>query len=276
LTSTWPGGAQASISITVDNLGEAAEIALGLRSEADHLGGHPSVTTGLPLMLELLDDLPATFFVEGINAEVYPEALAEITGAGHEIGFHAWCHEDWAGLDPEERAANLERGVKAFAALGIEPRGFRPPGGLFPAETPALLDRRGLIYCSPAGSAEGVTGPIAVLPFAWPAVDVFHVLPQFGALRKHLTGSEKAGGPDGVRDALLTQVESTRGRGGHTCLVLHTWAVEYLGEAVAAVLEQVRTSDDLYLAPCAEVAALLLKRDGGPPQLDSTSWLSPG
>ena len=38
----------------------------------------------------------------------------------------------------------LARGVEAFAGLGIEARGFRPPGGELNARTPALLRAAGL------------------------------------------------------------------------------------------------------------------------------------
>ena len=281
--SAWPGSARAAVSITVDNLGEAAEIELGLRSPEDPLGGHYSVVTALPIMLDLLADagLSATFFVEGINAEIYPDAMHAIAAAGHEVGFHAWCHEDWSALDADAEVANLDRGLAALRAIGIEPAGFRPPGGRITPRTLDLLAARGLRHCSPAGETPGLVDDVAVLPFAWPAVDAFHVLPAFGPLREHVTGDGEPGGPDAIRAALLQAVEDALASGGHTTLVLHTWMVELELDAVRDVLARIRAAVDageLWAAPCRDVAAWMTDHAAdfsAPPQLDVTSWTAP-
>ncbi len=282
----WPGAARAAVSITVDNLGEAAEIELGLRDAAAPLGGHYSVTTALPIVLGELADaqLSATFFVEGINAEGYPEALHAIVEAGHEVAFHAWCHEDWSALDADAEAANLDRGLAAFQAVGIEIAGMRPPGGRLTPRSPKLFASRGLRYCSPAGSTAGLVdddGGVAVIPFAWPAVDAFHVLPGFGALRKHVFGREEPGGPDAVRASLLQAVEDALAGGGHTTLVLHNWAIELERDAVRDVLARIRRAVDdgtLWAAPCRDVAAWIadnVASFGDSPILDDVSWTAP-
>jgi peptidoglycan/xylan/chitin deacetylase (PgdA/CDA1 family) len=81
----WPDGTRGAVSITFDNLGEAAELELGLRDASAPLGGHYSVTTALPIVLTMLSAvaLQGTFFLEGINAEIYPDALHAIRDAGH-------------------------------------------------------------------------------------------------------------------------------------------------------------------------------------------------
>jgi peptidoglycan/xylan/chitin deacetylase (PgdA/CDA1 family) len=281
--SAWPGGARAAVSITVDNLGEAAEIELGMRAGDAPLGGHYSVVTALPIMLDALADagLSATFFVEGINAEAYPDALHTIEQAGHELGFHAWCHEDWSALDAAAEAVNLDRGLAALRAIGVDVAGFRPPGGRLTPRTLDLLASRGLRHCSPAGSTPGIDRGVAVIPFAWPAVDAFHVLPAFGALREHVTGDPEAGGADAVRAALLQSVEGALAGGGHATLVLHTWMIELELDVVRDVLARVRTGVDageLWAAPCGEVAAWIAGHPAGfgdPPRLDGTSWTAP-
>ncbi len=275
----WPGGARAAVSITVDNLGEAAEIELGLRAADEPRGDHYSVTAALPIVLDALAAarLSATFFVEGVNAETYPDALIEIDEAGHEVAYHAWCHEDWSALDADAEAANLDRGLAALREIDIEAVGFRPPGGRITPRTLELLESRGLRHCSPAGSVAGIDR-VVVLPFAWSAVDAFHVLPTFAALRERLTGDSEAGGADAVRAALLESVEDVLADGGHATLVLHTWMIELEVDAVRDVLARVRMAVDdgkLWAAPCRDVAAWMVQHAesfAGPPQLDGASW----
>jgi len=273
------------VSLTFDNLGEAAEIELGLRGADEPRGGHWSVVSALPVVLEELAaaGLSATFFVEGVNAEIYPEALRSIAEAGHEVGFHAWCHEAWDGLAPAQEAENLDRGLAALRALGLSVSGFRPPGGLISPSTAGLLASREVRHCSPAGSAPGLDGGIAVLPFAWPAVDVFHVLPQFAALRAHVGApwSEEPGGPDAVRTALLAAVDQAVADGGHTVLVLHTWMAEGVRDALRDVLARCAAgaaSGELWVARCDAVAEWVAARPAefaAGPVLDRTSWTDP-
>jgi peptidoglycan/xylan/chitin deacetylase (PgdA/CDA1 family) len=278
---TWPDGRRAAVSVTFDNLGEAAEIQLGLRPEGQ-LGGHYSVTNCLPIVLELLSDagLAATFFVEGLNAEVYPEALKRIADAGHEVAYHAWRHEDWGSLDPAEEQENVARGVEAMRSLGLAPAGFRPPGGLLNDGTLALLRDSGFEYCSPAGDGAGLD-TVVVLPFAWPAVDAYHVLPPFAALRRHFSGSDQPGGPDAVRGSLLAAVADALAEGGHTSLVLHTWMIELELEAVTAILARVSagiSEGEVWAARCDEAARWIASHASdfaGPPRLDRTSWMHP-
>jgi hypothetical protein len=125
---------------------------------------------------------------------------------------------------------------------------------------------------------------VAVLPFAWPAVDVFHVLPQFAALRAHVGApwSEEPGGPEAVRTALLAAVEQAVAGGGHAVLVLHTWMAEGVRDALRDVLARCASgaaSGELWVARCDAVAEWVGARPAefaNGPLLDRTSWTNPG
>jgi hypothetical protein len=278
----WRDGRRAAVCLTFDNLGEAAELELGLDAGDQPPGGHYSVTTALPIVLDELEraGLRATFFVEGLNAERYAEALTRIAAAGHEVAYHAWRHEDWSGLDPEQERTNIERGLYAMRSIGLAPAGFRPPGGLLNEGTRALLADAGLLYCSPAGAGAGID-EVVVLPFAWPAVDAYHVLPTFASLRRRVSGSEEAGGSDTVRSALLAAIEDAVAGGEFVSLVLHTWMAELERDALRDVLARVTEGaarGELWAARCDEVARWIEAHPAhfaDAPLLDRTSWMEP-
>ena len=106
---------RAALTVSFDNLGEVTELARGEWPADEPLGRHFSVTRALPRILGLLDELGlrATFFVEGRNTEIYPDALVGLDAAGHEVAYHGWCHEQWAELSPRREVELLRRGVEA-------------------------------------------------------------------------------------------------------------------------------------------------------------------
>jgi peptidoglycan-N-acetylglucosamine deacetylase len=172
------GALRDAVLLSFDNLGEAADLE---RHGAPAPGPHPSVTVGLPHALDALAalDLRATFFVEGLNAELHPQALRDIAAAGHEVGLHGWRHERWDALAPDEEDVLLSRGLAALAGLGLQVEGFRPPGGALGPHTLEALAAHGLHWCSPAGEHAARTAGVARLPFRWPAVDAYHRLESF-------------------------------------------------------------------------------------------------
>jgi len=275
----WPDGARAAVALTFDNLGEAAEQELGMPTPT---GGHYSVTTALPIVLADLAEagVRATFFVEGVNAHTYPQALRSIVDAGHECAYHAWRHEDWSRLSDAEERENLASGLQAMRACGLQPAGFRPPGGLLGDKTLELLEARGLAYCSPAGAGAGIDG-VVLLPFAWPSVDAYHLLPQFAALRSHIDGSGDPGSPEQVAETLVAAIDDAVAGGALATLVLHTWLIEAERDAVRAVLGHLRARvgrDEVWLAPCEEIAHWIAQHPDAfseATKLDTTSWLEP-
>ena len=241
-----------NVSVTFDNLGEASDLERGWWPEDEPLGRHFSVTRALPRVLEALDEagLRATFFVEGLNTELYPETLVEVAAAGHEVGCHGWRHERWDRLDPGEERSSLERCVAGMRELGLEPSGFRPPGGALTAATPALLRELGFTYCSPADGTP--TGGMPALPFRWPLLDAYHYLPHFAGMR----GTREPLPPERLREAVLAALEEQH---DHLTLLFHPFLAD-TGERMAVirdVLARVRDLVDagtVWCAPCREVA----------------------
>jgi peptidoglycan/xylan/chitin deacetylase (PgdA/CDA1 family) len=279
----WPGGARGALCLSFDNLGEAAELELGALGADAPLGDHFTATRVLPRLLDLLrqHNLAATFFVEGLNAELYPEALKAIAADGHEVAYHAWRHEQWGELSTAEQAENLARGISALAAIGLDAAGFRPPGGQLSPGGTEILREAGLRYCSPAGEGAGVVDRIALLPFAWRHVDASCVLPPLGAVREQIAGSADPLDPDGFLAYLEEEIERLSHEGGFATLVLHLpmfdwWGEERLG-ALLDLLAEANEDGRLWIEPCATVAEHVLGDADAHPKgavLDSTSWTS--
>jgi peptidoglycan/xylan/chitin deacetylase (PgdA/CDA1 family) len=127
------------------------------------LGGYSRVTpvmlsrgefgarVGVPRILELLAryDIGATFFTPGHTAESFPDAMAAVVEAGHEVGHHGYGHEDPSTQTPAQERAGLERGLAALEkATGQRPWGYRSPSWDYSDVTLSLLVEYGFVYDS--------------------------------------------------------------------------------------------------------------------------------
>ncbi len=268
--SLWgPDGRRAAVSVTFDNLGEAADLERGLWPEDEPLGRHFSVKRTLPRILGTLEELGlrATFFVEGLNAELYPEALLEISNSDHELGYHGWRHEYWPDLSPSKEARLLERGVHKMHELGVRPRGFRPPGGRLTPSSPELLENLGFTHCSPAGRGVGFLGNLVVLPFDWRLIDAYYYLPRFGGLRETATGSSEPLSPSRFRETLSSALQGVVRDGGHLTLLFHPFLEEQEDrfEIMRGALEELRNlAEDrvVWCAPYRDVVSWVRGRPG--------------
>jgi peptidoglycan/xylan/chitin deacetylase (PgdA/CDA1 family) len=179
-----PGGS-GTLCLTFDNMGSAAAIGLRQRARPGSLDVPP---IGYAEILSLLDreKVRATFFLEGWNCLHNPKTVQEVVERGHEIGVHGWVHEVFHKLDLYESERVLTDAWAAFRLLGIEPQGFRPPGGLLRQDQRELLVSLGCRYVSavdwPKDTPEDdghvvrarfdADGLIAV-PWQWRWIDLF-------------------------------------------------------------------------------------------------------
>jgi peptidoglycan/xylan/chitin deacetylase (PgdA/CDA1 family) len=251
-----------AVLLSIDNLGEVADLQRDASAPVRPPGGHPSVTIALPALLTILHtlDLPATFFVEGLNAELYPDAVRAIAAAGHEVGLHAWCHEPWGELSAAEEDELLTRGLTAFRGLGLEVEGFRPPGGDLGTRTPAALAAHGLSWCSPLGTRAARVDGVALLPFHWPLVDAYHRLDAFADLRQSLGDAPEPVSARAAADALLAGLEAPAD--GPLVLILHPFLLvdeddRAEGQRVLHRLADMVAAGDRWVATGRELAALV-------------------
>jgi polysaccharide deacetylase family protein (PEP-CTERM system associated) len=106
-----------------------------------HICGVPSLERGaweaLPsrvelttrMVLDLCDrtDTRATFFVLGWIAERWPQLVADIEAAGHQIGSHGYAHARAYDLGEDGFRDDLRASIAALEAAGSRPTCFRAP-----------------------------------------------------------------------------------------------------------------------------------------------------
>jgi peptidoglycan/xylan/chitin deacetylase (PgdA/CDA1 family) len=256
--------------LTFDNLGEASELERGTWPADAPLGRHPSVTVVLPRLLDELDEhtLTATFFVEAINCELYPDALLEIARRGHELAMHGWRHEQWAELSAEEERDALARGMQAFATVGIDLDGFRPPGGGLTPRSSSLLREAGLRWCSPAGGGLGLHDGLVYVPFEWQLVDAYHLMERFGPLRVSRREAAKEVEPGALARRLSSELDALARSGGQQTLILHPFLMldESWFEGARQVLGRIRHlagAGRTWAVPGGKFADWLTRADAG-------------
>ncbi|HET8924334.1 MAG TPA: polysaccharide deacetylase family protein [Candidatus Acidoferrum sp.] len=116
------------LSYHIDQIGAAKKkIALTFDDGPD-----PSWT---PEILDVLKqkNVPATFFVIGLDANKWPQLLRREYAEGHEIGNHTYTHPDWENSNLSTTQIRWELNLTERlieSILGVKPILFRPPYGI--------------------------------------------------------------------------------------------------------------------------------------------------
>lgn len=113
-----------AISFDLEHWHSATLLRPELADPVDH------VTESVRTVLRLLErhGIRATFFVVGELASEYPELIARVADAGHELGSHGHTHTPLTELTPESFERELAASADVIqAAAGVRPVGFRAP-----------------------------------------------------------------------------------------------------------------------------------------------------
>ncbi len=114
--------------------------------------GEFGARVGAERMLKLLTDksIPSTWFMPGHTIDTFPEICRDIAQAGHEVGYHGYCHEGPTSKRPLEEERNiLLRSIECIHRIsGQAPVGHRLPGGNLGERWTKLLLENGFSYDS--------------------------------------------------------------------------------------------------------------------------------
>ncbi len=250
---------QGAICISFDNFGEAAELEYDLWPKDKAIGEHYTAIKVLPKILTALDEanLKASFFIEGWNGDVYPQALNDMRDAGHDVGFHGWRHEVWAEQNSAQRQDIINKSLKALSEKNKRPLGFRPPGGDVTADTSEQLAAAGFKYFSPVGEGAKKENDMVLLPFRWSEVDALYFEPFMAGARKKVFGSSDVRPIENWRRALQDVINKALDSGGCYTIIFHAYLLgqdEARLEVFKEFIRALNNEPQLWVAPCIDVA----------------------
>src|SRR5256885_17090573 len=102
----------------------------GARSPLDISRGMFSGEVGTPRLVKLFDrfGIKTTWFVPGHSMETFPEQIAMVVAAGHEIGIHGYSHENPIAMTRVQEETVLDKGIELAQQLtGGRPHGLVAP-----------------------------------------------------------------------------------------------------------------------------------------------------
>ena len=102
----------------------------------------------IPELLALLQEnnITASFFVTGTFCRKFPDSVAAIHTAGHEIGSHSNNHVDLTKLDESKIREEIRCGNEEIAAItGKTPKLFRTPSGAYNNLVISIIEDEGMI-----------------------------------------------------------------------------------------------------------------------------------
>lgn len=256
---TWPDNARCGVTFTFDF--DAQTVFMAIKADATQVTqGEFGARVGIWRVLDLLDryDVKATFFVPGLTAEMYPEAVKAIADKGHELGCHGYAHEGVQNLGYKDEVA-LFRKISGIIenVSGEKPRGWRKPGGQLSPDTLKILVDTGFTYIA-TGMADDIPyqwvvkdAPrnLTIIPFDWTLDDATFFFTTTSI------GGGTISSPSAVYDIWSSEFDAQFRLGRYYNLTLHPFCI---GRAHRlAMLERlvghIRSHPEVWIAPCIDV-----------------------
>jgi peptidoglycan/xylan/chitin deacetylase (PgdA/CDA1 family) len=139
---TWSEGKSPNYSVQTTHLKSGT---------VDHAGKAWSTyggREGVWRVVRTLDrwQIPGTFFTNARCAEIYPEAVKQITRSGHDVAGHAYTQDGLLTyMEPEEERATIFKSLDILGdAIGKRPTGWLSPVVAFTPHTAGFLAEAGL------------------------------------------------------------------------------------------------------------------------------------
>jgi peptidoglycan/xylan/chitin deacetylase (PgdA/CDA1 family) len=140
--------------------------------------GAYAIREGLDPLLDLFDrhGVRSTFFIPGVTADRYPDAVRQIGDRGHELASHTYSHMSAVGTTREAEKKDLVAGIDALEKItGERPATWRSASWEFTENTLDLLIEAGITVSANYHDTsrpyrherDGKPLPIVELPVQW-------------------------------------------------------------------------------------------------------------
>lgn len=257
----WKDGKRCAFALSFDSDHETNELRDGGTSIGRMAWGQYGNRVGVPNILKLLakHSVPATFYVPGVAALLYPDEQRRVIAEGHEIGLHSWIHELNSVLSYEDERGVMMRAADALESITkVRPVGGRTASWDFSPHTLRITKEMGLLYDSSLMAdvdcyellLDGEPTGVVELPVEWIRDDApYFMMLRFGGLRPYTP-------PEGVFDVFRREFEAAYEEGGLFQLTCHPHIIGYRSRLwiIEELIRLAKAKGDVWFATHAEVA----------------------
>jgi peptidoglycan/xylan/chitin deacetylase (PgdA/CDA1 family) len=272
LPPSWPGGAKVAVALSFDFDNETLALRNGQTLPSLLSSGEYGSRAALPRVLSLLEryEIPATFFIPGVSAKLYPEDVKRISQAGHEVGIHGWIHEWTSSLTRDEERMLMERSLATIQELtGKKPVGIRTGSWEYSVNTAELIAELGLLYDSSLMAddmpyevmSEGRPTGLVELPVEWLLDDYpYFNMDRFAGLRPHTP-------PSAVLSIWSSEFDVAYEEGSLFLLTLHPQIIGHRSRMgmLETLVQHMRSRPGVWFATHEQVARYVKENRGSAP-----------
>ena len=266
----FPDGYRAALSLTFDVDAETGVLAAKPSAWRDamamtHQAFGPRVA--VPRILRILAEerVQGTFFVPGYTARRWPNLIASILEAGHEVGHHSDLHYTPPSMTEDAERRDFERALETLRAQGVEVHGHRAAWWQATWHTLDLLAEHGFAFDSSLMDDDrpyvlNLGGHrMAELPPHWSLDD----WEQYGFLPDPNIGSV-IDAPSKVLDMWCAEIDAQRKEGGLVVTTMHPFLSGRASraEVIRGLIDHARGRGDVWIAPLGEIAERTLTAQG--------------
>lgn len=267
----WHGGARVAVALSFDSDHETTTLRAGEFSPGRLSQGQYGSRTAMPRILSLLAqaNIPASFFVPAVVAQLHPGEQKAIVDAGHEIGIHGWIHEFNSRLEADvERDLQLRASDVLQSVTGVRPVGIRTPSWDFSPHTLSISREMGLLYDSSLMAddepyellEDGEPTGIVELPVEWIRDDApYLAMDRMASLRPYTP-------PSDILEIFKAEFDGAWRESGLFLLTLHPHIIGHRSRMriLEELIDYMRGFDGVWFATHEQVARYCLEQSQGP------------
>ena len=269
LPESWPDGGRVAVALSFDMDSETLLLRDSNTSPSRLSVGQYGPRAGAPRILDLLEryDIPSTWFIPAVSAQLYPDEVRAVAAAGHEIGIHGWIHEHTSQLERDDERMLMQRSLDAIEDLsGRQPVGIRTGSWEYSHNTAELIAELGLLYDSSLMAddvpyelmANGDLTGVVELPVEWILDDYpYFAMNRAADIRPYTP-------PSGVFEIWKREFDMAYEEGGMFLLTMHPQIIGHRSRVsmLEELIQYMRSKPGVWFATHEDVARAARQHGG--------------